>query len=142
MFKFLRKTLLWIILLPLAASFLGTVSNQLVLNANNDTFPVRENNAKIAYRVLRLEELAQSKDPRVAEEARFRLLALSHGYIDSTHVVMTDETHLNWLADIIDFHTATYSVGDMLIELGDWSFEYASILWLGAVASRLYRKTD
>ena len=41
MFKFLRKTALWILLSPLALGFLGAASNQLVLNVNNDTFPVR-----------------------------------------------------------------------------------------------------
>ena len=39
---------------------------------------------------------------------------------DETHCVMTSKTHLNWLADVFDFHQEIESVGDLLLGVGDW----------------------
>src|SRR5208337_974679 len=131
MFSFLRKTALWILLLPVALGIGGTLSNQLVLKANHDTFPVMWNDYKVNEYRLNLEKKIQtSKDPDEAMMAQFDLEALElGGYIDDTHVIMTSNTHLNFLADIIDFHTVTYSVGDLGIVLGDYLWSYAPLVW-------------
>ena len=47
MFKFLRKTALWIVALPLLCFILGAASNQAVPIANHDKFPVMWNDYKI-----------------------------------------------------------------------------------------------
>jgi hypothetical protein len=52
MFSFLRKTCLWIILLPVAVSFTGAALNQLVLYVNGDAFPVTLNPTKLSTRLL------------------------------------------------------------------------------------------
>jgi hypothetical protein len=130
MFKFLRKTALWVLALPLLITFLGIASNQLVLKMNHDQFPVMWSDYKVAQYEAHLEKEAQSDDVDGARQAQFDLMELeSEGFIDDTHVVMTSKTHLNLLADIIDFHTATYSVGDMSIELGDYLWSYAPLVW-------------
>jgi hypothetical protein len=121
MFKFLRKTSLYILAVPVLIFGLGCFSNQVVLWANHDKFPVMWNTYKVASEAAFLEEATHSKDKKVAEHAAFDLYALlDAGFIDDTHCVMTSKTHLNFLADVVDLKTATYSVGDGLIILGDW----------------------
>ena len=114
MLKFLRKTSLYILALPFLLTVLGATSNQLVLNANHDTFPVRVNEVKIA----KLTEGA----PVVLKDGTVML--------DDTHCVMSSNTHLNWMADIIDFRgDGIYSVGDLMLEVGEWSWTFAPYVW-------------
>lgn len=143
MLKFLRKSALWIIALPLLLNVLGAASNQLVLKANSDCFPVMWNDYKANEYRLDLAKKAQSSDPEVSLQAQFDIEALEQGgFIDNTHVIMTSHTHLNLLGDIIDFHTAIYSVGDLSIELGDYLWSYAPLTWGLVVVTKLKKEED
>jgi len=73
---------------------LGTASNQAVKIANHDKFPVLDNG--------------------------YHYQVNDDGMMDDEHCVMTSETRLNALADIFDFEGKTLSIGDMLLNLGDW----------------------
>jgi len=123
MFRFLRSTALWILLLPYAISFMGAASNQLVLNANGDTFPVRVNLAK------------------AAKFTNGEAVTLPDGTVmlDETHCLMTAKTHLNWLADVFDFHQDIESIGDLLLGFGEWMQTFAPFVWLALVCDRLRR---
>jgi hypothetical protein len=143
MFSFLRKTALWIIALPVLIWCLGLTSNQIVLTANHDKFPVMWNDYKTADYVLSLEHKALSKDSRVAEQARFSLEALrEEGFLDNKHVLMTSDTHFNFLADWIDLGNAVYSIGDFLLMGGENALEYAPIIWVAVVIGKLRKKED
>jgi hypothetical protein len=119
--RFLSATRLWILLLPLAIGYLGAASNQVVLWANHDKFPVRLNAYKTAVFHA---EIASADLP-----SEIKTAILSDDLIDPVHCVMSDSTHLNLLADWIDLHTAIYSPGDLLIESGDWAWDYTPMLW-------------
>ena len=143
MLNFLRKTALWILLTPAAIFGLGLASNQAVLVANHDKFPVMWNSYKAASLSLAIEKATESDDEDVAEQANFDLIALhEYGYLDDTHVLMTSKTHLNFLADWIDLKSATYSIGDFLIDAGEWGFTYCPFLWFGVAVSRLNRREN
>lgn len=87
-------------------NFAGAASNQLVLFANDDKFPVMVNQKHLSS---------------------FTNAVDANGMIDSVHCVMTHQTHLNVLADIFDFHTTVKSIGDLLM---DWSEEYGVFMWV------------
>lgn len=108
----MRKTFLWILLLPYVFIYFGAASNQLVLWANNDTFPVKVNIVK-----------AQKMAPDAVK--------LDDGTImlDDIHCMMTNKTHLNLLADNWDFHDGIESVGDILIEWGYWLSGFCAFVW-------------
>jgi hypothetical protein len=114
MVRFLRVTLLWVLLLPPTATFLGAASNQLVLIANHDKFPVMLN-----------------------ETSRAGFEPDANGMIDREHCVMTSETHLNFLADIFDFKDGLYSIGDLLLMLGEWLGAFCPFVWVALVIERL-----
>jgi hypothetical protein len=153
MMNFLRKTFLWILLLPTAIGGLGAVSNQLVLIANHDRFPVMINTAE--YRTLSLKEFVayeeaveRASDPAEKVQSR-RAAAITAAEIkimyeekmlDERHCIMTSETHLNALADVFDFHDGTYSIGDELLELGEWLGAFCVFIWGYIVVDKL-RKT-
>lgn len=144
MFKWLKKTALWIIAVPMLVYALGAGSNQLVLAVNKDRFPVMWNEYKVAEYAMVIARVAQ--DPEVPAEvslqAKFALEALMEGgYIDERHVVMTSKTHLNFLADWIDMGI-TYSPGDMLLYLGEYGMEYSGAIWLVIVLGKLARKQE
>jgi hypothetical protein len=105
-----RKSLLWIVLLPYAIFGLGAASNQLVLIANHDKFPVMVNLVKqTAY-----------------QDASGNL---PDGMIDEVHCIMTKDTRLNFLADVFDMHDSIYSVGDGLLVAGESTKGYAFLVW-------------
>lgn len=54
---------------------------------------------------------------------------VGEGLIDSVHCVMSDKTHLNFLADWIDLKEAIYSPGDLCRMLGSYTWNYAAFLW-------------
>lgn len=122
MFKFLRKSLLYIVLAPYAVFGIGAACNQVVLVANNDTFPVRMNPIKAAKWHPNATTLAPS--------TRY-----PHGVemLDDTHCAMTEYTHFNWLADNFYFHdSGIISIGDMFISIGGWGMEFTPFVWFGA----------
>lgn len=138
MFKFLRKTALWILLAPWVITGVGITSNQAVLWANQDKFPVKWNDYKVNAYALSLREAANSQFPVVALKAQFDLEALEEeGFIDDTHCLMTDQTHLNWLADVWDFHDETDSIGDILLDLGGWLAAFSPFVWGAVVIGKL-----
>lgn len=119
MSKFLRATYLWIIAVPVLLILLGAASNQLVLIANHDTFPVMINPIKLTA--------------WGGVNGTFGNTAM----VDVVHCVMTPETHLNLLADVFDFHSTIMSIGDLLSDLGEWLWQYALIAWLVLVVKKL-----
>lgn len=138
MFKFLRKTALWIVALPMLCFFLGVASNQAVLVANHDKFPVMWNDAKVNLYKLEATKAAEGGN----EDAQVALALLEHGYLDDTHCLMTPETHLNFLADWIDMKSATYSPGDEAIELGAYGMGFSPLIWAAVVIGRLRKRQD
>jgi hypothetical protein len=130
--RFLATTRLWILLLPILISYVGAASNQLVLWVNHDKFPVRLNAYKTA--VFRT-EVEDSDMPSAIKAA-----ILADGLIDPIHCVMSDSTHLNFLADYIDLHTAIYSPGDLLLDFADWSWGYAPLVWGLLIGGDVLRK--
>jgi Family of unknown function (DUF5317) len=124
MLKFLRKTFLYIFAIPILFIFLGAASNQIVLIANHDKFPVLINEAKVAK-----------------YNAENGVLTLPDGTImlDEVHCVMSDKTHLNFLADVIDVGDIE-SVGDLSLEFGGFLWPLAPYVWGVAVISKIYEK--
>ena len=120
--KFLCKTFLWILITPYVLLYTGAGLNQLVLIANGDKFPVMIDK----------------------DHPKFPLDPQHPGYFlgDDTHCVMTNKTHLNFLADIFDFHDATMSIGDMLLGLADTTHQYSEVLWGSFVIFGLARRDD
>jgi len=151
MFKFLSKIPYWyLIAIPLLITFLGIASNQAVLIANGDKFPVLYNNEKI-HVSCQTPEAKPAPDflslilgpprarPSILEPQPAPIdldpnLCQNGGkFLDDTHVIMSKDSHLKILSDIIDFHTATYSIGDGLLAFGEWMWEWAGISWLTLV---------
>lgn len=109
----MRKLRLWLLIVPLAFVFVGAASNQLVLIANHDTFPVLVNGHKAG-------EYGQGSDQ----------------FLDDTHVVMDDNSRLKPLADIIDLGNEIDSIGDLFIDLGLFLlWPYATIIWATLLVS-------
>lgn len=108
----LRKTYLYILIFPYFLCYLGAASNQLVLIANHDTFPVLMRGA-----------------------AATRIMPL--GYDDEGHVLMTKDTHLNALGDIFDFHDGWESVGDLLLTAGLKLQDICFWVWMTLVLTTL-----
>lgn len=124
----IRTTVLWVLLLPYVFIFIGAASNQLVLIANGDKFPVLLSDARIA--VLTSPSIGEDGEPlppRVGPD----------GMLDARHCVMTHKTRLNFLADIFDFHTGWYSIGDELLTLGEWLSSFLPFVWGFEVVRRL-----
>ena len=122
MFNFLRKTSLYILAVPVLFTLLGAASNQVVLIANHDTFPVMVNDKKLAEMTGPREQKAINfNKPQPAFEIEDAVM------LDEVHCAMTSKTHLNALADIFDRKDAIYSIGDFMLMLGEWlgSFTFA-----------------
>jgi hypothetical protein len=126
MLKFLRKTALWIILLPVGSYFTGAASNQLVLIANHNTFPVLVNEAKMKH---------------MTADSGTYTLPDGTVMLDYTHCIMTKKTHLNFLADVVD-RGDIESVGDLLIDFGSWTWAFAPFIWAFAVVGKLADRKD
>lgn len=141
MFKWLRKTALWIVAIPTLAFALGLASNQAVLVANRDTFPVRINAAKFVHRANACVAEAQAEEDN--EAALMCVEMAQNGYLDYTHVVMTDQTHLNALADNFDFgEMGTWSIGDILLELGGTGMGLMWPIWFFMAVGKLSKKEE
>ena len=135
MLKFLRKTALWVLLIPAALTYGGAASNQLVLAANHDKFPVMANDFKAEIMVAKME--AEWK--QATAEAGLDI-KLPEGMIDDTHCLMTKQTHLNFLADVFDLHDGIYSIGDFGIIIGGLLWAYAPFIWAFEVIRRLRKQ--
>lgn len=61
------------------------------------------------------------------------------GMMDDTHCVMTEDTHLNLLADVFDFHDSIMSIGDLLLDFGGWLWGFAPFVWCFEVTRRIFR---
>jgi hypothetical protein len=147
MFKFFRKTSLYILAIPTLLFGLGFLSNQAVLKANNDTFPVMWNHNKcFQYRLSIVKEASitdkEGNPTREAEQAQAALVAFDEeGFIDDTHVVMSPQTHLNYLGDIFDLRT-TYSIGDFMLFAGEYGFGFMLPLFIFDVTRKLREKEE
>jgi Family of unknown function (DUF5317) len=114
--QFIRKTMLWLLLLPTIVGFAGAASNQLVLYTNDDKFPVMVNQKHLkAFGGADVD-----------------------GMLDDIHCVMTHQTHLNFLADIFDFHHSIQSIGDLLIDGGDTYGPFAWVVWAALMLRKLW----
>lgn len=138
--KLLTFAYLWILALPLFLGFAGAASNQLVLAANHDKFPVMVNARKLRefeqaqeQPVRAIEHLFGVDDPPQAQND-------PDGMLDDVHCVMTKDTHLNFLADWIDLKDATYSPGDLLLEAGDYTGQYSFWVWFALILAEIKRK--
>lgn len=114
-----RRLKLWIVIIPLALILLGTASNQAVLIANHDKFPVMFNGVN---------------------GSGIEVGQMFHG--DDVHCMMGPSTHLNFLADIFDFHDGLYSIGDGLLYIGLWLWQYAPAVWIFTLCSLVLKGKD
>jgi len=136
--SFLRTTSLWILLLPVALTFTGAASNQAVIIANHDTFPVLINNKKLA------EMTAPDTEPEAAPKSIEQMFRPEPAIkeddtvmLDDVHCNMTHQTHLNFLADVFDMKDGTYSIGDFFLILGSWIQAFSLFVYVYAVTAKL-----
>ena len=121
--KFARSSCLWLLLAGWGFFGLGAASNQAVLIANGDKFPVLVNPVKLAEFLpdgVALLPPGQSQ------------------MVDTVHETMTKDTHLNALADIFDMHSSIYSVGDGLLLLGEWLNTWCPFAWFFLICKKIY----
>lgn len=154
MLKWIKKVPYWYVLaIPLLSIALGTLSNQAVLWANGDKFPVMYNSEKVRVSCQTPDAKAdvfaaliggQKNDkpsifaPAPAPKNVDPNLCQNGGkFLDDTHVIMDQSSRLKFLADIVDFHEATYSIGDGFIIFGDWVLSWVGIVWLTLVVRKV-----
>jgi hypothetical protein len=147
--KKLRKIPYWyLIAIPLLLTLIGAASNQAVLIANGDKFPVLVNDEKLtsmcapsdasnALAAAIAKALGNAKPSHVVPKPTVKLSApdynsCSNGgeFIDDTHTIMTGQSRLKPLADIFDMKQAIYSVGDFFLIASDWMWDWAVLAWL------------
>lgn len=145
MLKFIRASFLWVLLLPYAFTYVGAASNQLVLIANNDKFPVMQNEADIArFHAINAEKikiLEAMEDEDDKPKARVMIAVIqaqdAAGLLDDRHCIATSKTHLNFLGDVFDLHDAIYSIGDFMLGIGDDITTMCIVLWVVLAAKKL-----
>ena len=134
--KILRSSFLWILMSPYIVTGLGAASNQAVLIANHDKFPVMVNAVKLdEYTgepkidiVTVLTGTPSAEKPKPTDAI----------YLDDVHIMMTSDTHLNALADIFDFHSTIYSIGDFGLMLGEWMQSFCPFVFLALVFKKCW----
>jgi hypothetical protein len=153
MINLVKRVPYWqLIAIPLLLFFAGVTSNQLVLIANHDRFPVMVNSAKLAKFVEDKndadEKAAAGKHPdkhgivynsKISSDtvkAAGRRDLGPDGMIDDVHCVMVPSSHLKALSDIFDLGSI-YSVGDFLLMLSEWLGSFTPIMWLALVLRKL-----
>lgn len=114
-----RRLKLWIIAIPLLLILLGIASNQAVIIANHDKFPVMFNGLNGSG--IAVGQLLPD---------------------DPIHCMMGPSTHLNFLADIFDFHDGLYSIGDGLLYTGLWLWKYTPAIWIFTLCSLVLKGKD
>src|ERR1700679_1871156 len=126
-----------LILVPLLILGLGIFSNQLVLFANHDRFPVMLNQTKLSRFVEKEDKptLPFGFDSRIRyEESATTPIDLGpEGMIDLVHCVMVPDSRLKPLADVWDLGSTIFSVGDFMIMLGSWLLNFTPIMWLALI---------
>ena len=133
----LRSSMLWILLLPYGIFGLGAASNQAVLIANGDKFPVMLNARKL-NKLLNQDEMADlEKILGIKHKAPIAKTPDPDGMLDDVHCQMTSKTHLNALADVFDLGSI-YSIGDFTLYLGEWLMGFTPFVWGYAVIKKLY----
>ena len=155
MFKKLFKVPYWfLIAIPMLCIGLGTLSNQVVLWANFDKFPVMYNAEKVHLSCqpadktgsLAADIIKALKGDKPSKTHNLHLQlsapdanACANGgiFLDDVHVIMNKDSKLKALADIWDFHDATYSIGDFMLMLGDWFMGWAPLAWLVLIIRKL-----
>jgi hypothetical protein len=133
MWNFFKRTSLYLLAIPVLFTFLGAASNQIVLLANHDTFPVMVNDKKLA-------DMTEPHRPSIDIHFVTPIPAAAADdtvYLDDVHVEMTSHTHLNAFADIFDMKDAIYSIGDFSLMLGDWFWAFAPFLFAFDVIRKL-----
>ena len=134
MFQFIRKTALYIVLIPAAIWGTGFASNQAVLMANHGTFPVLCN----AFKAQAMRIRAEAEVQEANDESDNESVEIPEGYLDFTHVIMTKDTHLNALADVFDLKgDGIYSIGDFMLMLGEWLGGFSLVVWPFEAVRRL-----
>jgi hypothetical protein len=140
--KFLRafrSSLLWVVLAPYAVFGLGAASNQLVLIANHDKFPVMVNPVKLdEMRPQKANALAKIIEDIFGVKPKVAPAVANDDMLDDVHCIMTDQTHLNFLADVFDMHDAIYSVGDFILMLGDWLAGFCPFVFIALVFKKCW----
>jgi hypothetical protein len=135
MLKFLKKVPYWyLIAIPLLSFGLGAASNQAVLIANGDKFPVMVNAEKIqkwcapaidadplSALIRHIMHTETAKDPNSCTNGGV--------FLDGVHTIMRPKDHLKFLADIFDLGSI-YSIGDFGIILGSWMWDWSLIAWV------------
>lgn len=140
--RLLSFAYLWILALPLFFTFLGAASNQAVIAANHDRFPVMVNERKLKT----IEKRETDEDNVLADIGGLIGIKLTpppppdDGMIDDVHCVMTPETHLNFLADWIDLNDAIYSPGDLLLYLGSYLQPISFPIWFAIILCEFRRR--
>lgn len=121
-FALLNRIPYWkLVAIPALLYMLGAASNQAVLIANGGRFPVQVTPAALKYEIG--EERTRTVDGIV--------------YLDPVHTVMRPEDHLKMLADVIDLHVATFSIGDLFLIVGDFGFAKGIVAWLALILKKL-----
>ena len=135
----------WVIALPILFVALGALSNQVVLIANHDKFPVMVNNRKLQGFLRPADEEEVIKSVTIDGLIQIPLSTLPvgkvrpydpDGMIDNVHCIMSPSSRFKALADIWDLR-AIYSVGDGLILLGTWFLSFAQTAWIVLVLRKL-----
>ena len=136
--KLLRSSCLWILLTPYIVLGLGAASNQAVLIANHDKFPVMLNARKLD-KILSSSAEADLLTILVIKPKPFLPAPDPDGMIGDVHCVMTKSTHLNALADVFDLGSI-YSIGDFGLYLGQWLMTWMPFVWGATLIGNCYRK--
>jgi hypothetical protein len=137
---------LWLLWVPLLMFVAGVFSNQVVLIANHDKFPVMINSQKLKQYTDRpcRESLLPFKYG-VVLNSKISLADIScvehkdlgaDAMIDDVHTVMGGNSRMKALADIWDLNDAIYSVGDFLLMLGGWLLNFTPIVWATLIIRR------
>jgi len=119
--RFIRSTMIWLPLLPIAFILLGAASNQLVLIANHGAFPVLMNDAQ---------QLMAEDSVKIGSVIM----------LDEVHCVMSSQSHLRFLADIFNLGSAIFSIGDLLLYFGRFLSAFCLPIWIFVSCLRIHSK--
>jgi hypothetical protein len=113
--KFLRVSLLGLLILPFGLKYGGILSNQACLWANHGYMPVYVN------------------------EFYQRQSGWYEGSSDGLHTILTKESHLIFLSDIWRKGNIYESIGDILMDTGDEIWPFCFAIWGGLLVVKVYR---
>jgi len=125
--NFLRKIPYWyLIAVPVLLIGLGAASNQAVLITNHGKFPVLINEAQ-----------AEKYCPRDPDITGAAYCGNGGEFIDGEHTVMNQHSRLKFLSDIFNMKHSIMSIGDFLLVLGEWIWDWSRLAWLVLVVRKL-----